>query len=121
VTYTQLAALGVVSVVLADLVLLRTNLLLRRAFWVSYAIILFFQLLTNGVLTGFEIVRYDGQQIIGSDTPQLLGDGRLVFAPLEDVFFGFTLVTLTLVGWVWWGRSGVQREPVSGPPRWRSK
>jgi lycopene cyclase domain-containing protein len=119
VTYTQLALVGVVFVVILDLGVVRTNLLRRRAFWMSYAIIVFFQLLTNGVLTGFEIVRYDGDQIVGDSSPQLIGDGRLVYAPVEDVLFGFTLVTATLIGWVWWGRRGVEREPASGPPRWR--
>jgi hypothetical protein len=41
----------------------------------------------------------------------------LVFAPIEDLLFGFCLVVLTLVIWIWLGRQGVQREPVSGPPR----
>jgi hypothetical protein len=30
--------------------------------------------------------------------------------------FGFALVMLTLTLWVLWGRRGVQREPMSGPP-----
>jgi hypothetical protein len=38
-------------------------------------------------------------------------------APVEDLLFGFTLVLLTLVLWVWWGRRGVQRTPYAGPPR----
>ena len=120
-TYTGLAVIGVVAVVALDMWILRTRLLTRRAFWVSYAIIVFFQLLTNGVLTGFRIVRYDGAAIIGSTTPAdgpppMIGDGRLIFAPVEDLLFGFALVVLTLVMWVWWGRRGLQRTPYSGPP-----
>ncbi len=30
--------------------------------------------------------------------------------------FGFALVMLTLTLWVLWGRRGIQREPMSGPP-----
>jgi lycopene cyclase domain-containing protein len=121
-SYTQLAVLGIVLVVLLDLVVLRTGLLRRRVFWASYAIVAFFQLVTNGVLTGLRIVRYDGSQIIGSSTPvdaapQFLGDGRIAFAPVEDLMFGFALVVLTQVLWVWLGRRGVQRTPYSGPPR----
>jgi len=91
-------------------------------FWKSYAIIFVFQLLTNGVLTGFRIVRYDGSAIVGPDAPlhsapAFLGDGRIAFAPAEDLLFGFSLVLLTLVLWVWLGRVGVGRTPVSGPPR----
>ena len=39
-------------------------------FWMAYPIIVFFQLLTNGVLTGFRIVRYSGEAILGSSTPR---------------------------------------------------
>ncbi|MCU0266953.1 MAG: lycopene cyclase domain-containing protein [Actinomycetia bacterium] len=118
-TYTQLTLLGVAATVVLDLVVLRTRVLLRRTFWVAYAIIVFFQLLTNGVLTGFRIVRYDGAAIIGSGTPVLVGDGRLVFAPVEDLLFGFALVVQTLAWWVFWGRRGVQRTPTAGPaPTW---
>ena len=120
-TYTQLSIMRVVLVVLLDLFVFRTRLLGRRVFWVAYAIIVFFQLITNGILTGFGIVRYDGADIIGSSTPidqppPFIGDGRIAYAPVEDLMFGFALVLLTLVLWVWWGRRGLQRTPWSGPP-----
>jgi hypothetical protein len=123
-SYTQLGLLAVIAVVLIDLFGLRTKLVTKKVFWVSYAIIFVFQLITNGVLTGFRIVRYSGDAIIGSTTPlegppPFIGDGRLIFAPIEDLFFGFALVLLTLVMWVWLGRIGVQRSPNAGPPRWR--
>jgi hypothetical protein len=122
VTYTQLAVLGVVVVVVVDLAVLRVRLLRRRVFWTSYAIVVLFQLLTNGVLTGLRIVRYDGSAIVGSSTPvdappPFLGDGRIAFAPVEDLLFGFALVLLTQALWVWLGRRGMQRTPYSGPPR----
>lgn len=108
-TYTQAALLAVAVTVLLDLGVLRTRLLTRRAFWVSYAIVVFFQLIVNGVLTGRGIVFYDGDVITGGSsapgqTPTLLGDGRVVFAPLEDLMFGFALVVQTMAWWVWWGR-----------------
>ena len=118
-TYTQLTVLVAAAAILTDLAVLRTRLLGRRIFWVSYAIILFFQLVTNGVLTGLKVVQYNGSEIIGSDSVSFFGDGRIFFAPVEDVLFGFCLVLLTLSLWAWLGRSGVQREPVAGPPRWR--
>jgi lycopene cyclase domain-containing protein len=95
VTYTQLAALAVVAAVLADTVLLRTRLLRRRLFWTAYGIVLAFQLLTNGILTGRQVVRYDPHAILGP---------RLAHAPVEDLLFGFAMVTLTLSGWVRAGR-----------------
>ena len=111
-TYTQLAAVAVLAVVVLDLVVLRTRVLGRRLFWVSYLIVLGFQLVTNGVLTGLTIVRYDGGAIIGSATPVLLGDGRFVWAPVEDLLFGFALVVSTVSWWVFWGR----REARSAGP-----
>jgi hypothetical protein len=122
VTYTQLAIIGVLVVIALDLFVFKTKILKRKVFWVSYSIVIFFQLVTNGILTGFGIVEYDGAAIIGSSTPKdsppaFIGDGRLVFAPIEDLLFGFCLVVLTLVIWISLGRQGVQREPVSGPPR----
>jgi hypothetical protein len=109
-------------VIALDLFVFKTKLLKRRVFWVSYSIVIFFQLITNGILTGFGIVEYDGAAIIGSTTPKdspptFIGDGRLVYAPIEDLLFGFCLVVLTLIIWIWLGRKGVQRDPKSGPPR----
>jgi lycopene cyclase domain-containing protein len=109
-TYTGLCAVAVVLSVLLDLVVLRTRLLARRAFWVSYAIILFFQLLTNGWLTGRGVVRYDADAVLGGSHAVLLGAGRLLYAPVEDIAFGFALVLQTLTWWVFWGRRGVQRQ-----------
>jgi lycopene cyclase domain-containing protein len=121
-TYTELAIVGVLIVIALDLFVFKTKLLKRRVFWVSYSIVIFFQLITNGILTGFGIVEYSGDAIIGSSTPQdsppaFIGDGRLVYAPIEDLLFGFCLVVLTLIIWIWLGRKGLQRQPMSGPPR----
>lgn len=99
-TYTAAAALGVGATLLLDLGLLRTRVLTRRLFWVSYAITVSFQLVVNGVLTGRRIVRYDPAAILGL---------RIANAPVEDLLFGFALVTQTIAWWVWWGRRGVQR------------
>ena len=98
-SYTIAALLGVAVAVLVDLFVLRTRLVRRRAFWTAYAIVLFFQLVVNGLLTGLRVVRYDPGRIIG---------WRLAFAPVEDLLFGFALVTLTLSTWVWLGRRGVR-------------
>ena len=98
-SYTQLALLGAAGAVLVDTVLLRTWLLRRRTYWTAYAIVLFFQLVTNGILTGFGIVRYDPGAILG---------WRVAFAPVEDILFGYAMVTLTLSSWVWLGRKGIR-------------
>ncbi len=94
-SYTALAVAGVVAAVMVDLVVLRTRVLTRRVFWTAYAIVVAFQLLTNGWLTGRDIVTYDDAAILGV---------RVAFAPVEDLLFGFSLVVQTLAWWVWWGR-----------------
>ena len=104
-TYTGAALLGVAAVLVVDLFVLRTRLVTRAVFWATYPIIITFQLLSNGVLTGRGIVLYDPDAIIG---------WRLVHAPVEDLFFGFALVLLTLSVWVALGRRGIQRTPAAG-------
>lgn len=121
-TYTQIAIFAVALALLLDAAL-RTHLVARKVFWVSYAIILFFQLLSNGVLTASGTVHYDGNVIIGSSSPEqamppFIGDGRIAFAPVEDLLFGFAMVLWSQALWVYWGRRGVQREPMAGPPIW---
>jgi len=101
VSYTALAVLGVVGALLLDLVVLRTRVVTRRVFWTAYAIVVVFQLLTNGWLTGRGIVRYDPAAIIGGARVRFLGDGRLFYAPVEDLVFGFALVLTTCSVWVW--------------------
>ena len=122
-TCTQLGIVAVIVMIILDLGILRTRLVTRKVFWVSYAIIVFFQLITNGMFTGFGIVKYDGDAIIGSTSPvegppPFIGDGRLAFAPVEDLLFGFAIVLMSLSLWIFWGRRGVQRTPKAGPPRW---
>jgi lycopene cyclase domain-containing protein len=108
-TYTVAAALGVLAAVLLDLAVLRTSLLRRRAFWTAYAIVLFFQLLVNGTLTGLRIVRYDPSTIVG---------WRIAYAPVEDLLFGFALVLATLSLWVSAGRRAARRaNPAARPAR----
>jgi lycopene cyclase domain-containing protein len=104
VTYTDAGCLGVAFAVLLDLAVLRTNLLRRKAFWASYVIVLAFQLLVNGILTGRRLVVYSPAAILGGATPHLLGHWRVAEAPVEDLLFGFSLVLQTLSWWVWWGR-----------------
>ena len=94
-SYTLAALLGVAGSVVLDVAMLRTRVLARKAFWIGYAIVVVFQLVTNGVLTGRGVVLYDPHAITGL---------RIVYAPVEDLFFGFALVVQTLAWWVFWGR-----------------
>ncbi|MEK9665107.1 MAG: hypothetical protein VW082_10875 [Candidatus Nanopelagicales bacterium] len=124
-TYTQLGILMVLVAVLIDLFVLRTRLVTRRGFWVAYVIVLFFQLITNGILTGIGAFRYADDAIVGQmpadgGPPPMFGEGRVVFQPFEDLLMGFSLCLLAMALWIYWGRRGVQRTPMAGPPRWRS-
>lgn len=103
-SYTTLAVLGVLVAVALDRWVARTRLTSTRDWWAAYAIIIFFQLVTNGWLTGRGIVRYDPDTIVGNDRVTFLGDGRLAYAPVEDLAFGFALVLTSCVAWVWLGR-----------------
>lgn len=103
-TYTAVAVLAVLATVALDRWGARTRLTASGTWWTAYGIILFFQLVTNGWLTGRRIVRYDPDAILGGGQVTFVGDGRLAFAPVEDVAFGFALVLTTCVAWVWLGR-----------------
>lgn len=109
-TYTTAAGLGVGFAITLDLALLRTNLLRRKVFWASYAIIVCFQLVVNGILTGRRLVVYSSHAIVGGATPHLLGDWHVAYAPFEDLLFGFSLVVQTLSWWVWWGRRAARQS-----------
>lgn len=91
-TYTVAVALGVLAAAGLDLAILGTRLLLRRVFWVTYAVVFGFQLVFNGTLSARGVLAYDDEAILGL---------RLVRAPVEDLAFGFALVLTTLALWVW--------------------
>jgi lycopene cyclase domain-containing protein len=100
VTYTVAVALGVLGALVLDVGVLRTRLVARVTFWATYPIIVGGQLLSNGVLTGLRVVRYNPDAVLGP---------RIGYAPVEDLAFGFALVLTSLSIWVWLGR----REPVN--------
>jgi lycopene cyclase domain-containing protein len=90
-SYTQIALVAVLIAITFDLYLFNTQLLKRKVFWTSYAIIVSFQLLTNWWLTSRNIVMYSPDAIIGL---------RIASAPVEDLFFGFALVLGVLSNWI---------------------
>ena len=89
-SYSVLAVAAVVAVLVVDLAVYRTRMVTRKAYWAAYAIIVVFQLLMNGVLTGLDVVVYDERAIWGP---------RIAYAPVEDLLFGWAMVTLTLASW----------------------
>lgn len=93
-TYTHIVLLTLGLAMTLDLLIVKTELLRRKAFWTSYAIIFPFQLLTNWWLTSRKIVIYNPTEILGP---------RVAAAPLEDLIYGFALILGVLSLWVHYG------------------
>ena len=100
-TYTELALLSVLLALLFDLYGTRSRMVTRKSFWTAYGIMVFFQLITNWWLTARGILTYDEDVIVGL---------RIASAPAEDLLFGFSMITLTISLWIYWGRKGIQRN-----------
>jgi lycopene cyclase domain-containing protein len=79
-----------VAAVALELAVLRTGMFRDRRYWLAIAVVLLFQLPVNGVLTCLPIVSYDPARILGP---------RLACAPVEDLGFGFAMVTVTIALW----------------------
>ena len=107
--YSDIAIAAVLVAVMVDLFIFKNSLLTRTAFWISYSIILPFQLLTNWWLTH---LREDGKAIVMYDPDSIIGT-RIASAPLEDLIFGFALVLSVMGLWEFWGRRGFQRDKVN--------
>jgi lycopene cyclase domain-containing protein len=97
-SYSAIAILAVIASAVLDLVVIKSDLLKKKVFWTSYAIILPFQLLTNWWLTSRNIVMYSSDAIFGL---------RIAAAPVEDLLFGFSLLLGVLSMWIYWGRKGL--------------
>jgi len=105
--YTIASLLAVVAVVVVELAWLRTGIFATATFWISYAIVVFFQCLVDGWLTKLSapIVVYGDRYYSGWRAPFDI--------PIEDFAFGFALVALTIMLWEWAG----PRDRVTGPRR----
>lgn len=90
-TYTVLAFSSVAIALILEWTVIRSGIFKTISFYFAYAIVVGFQLLTNGYLTFNNIVQYNPDGILGI---------RVAYAPIEDLFFGFTLVMLTMAFWV---------------------
>nr|AAB71430.1 unknown [Mycobacterium marinum] len=102
--YTLPAVLAVAGVGALELLVLRTGLFRRPAYWLSMVIVLGFQVPVDGWLTKLSapIVSYNERQITGLRFPFDI--------PIEDFLFGFAMVTAVLLLWE------RQREPGEPAP-----
>jgi lycopene cyclase domain-containing protein len=97
--YTALAALSVVVTLAVERFWFRTGLFRQRQFWLAMVIVYAFHVLVDGWLTKLSapIVIYDEGQVSGIRVPWDI--------PVEDYLFGFSMIGLTLLLWVRYGRN----------------
>lgn len=96
--YTLPAAIAVVVVVLLEVLLFRTGVFRKLAYWISMAIVIAFQIPVDGWLTKWSapIVLYDERHTSGIRFPWDI--------PVEDFLFGWAMVTAVLLLWLRLGR-----------------
>ncbi len=92
--YTILVIAGSLIVVVLDF-LLGTKILRQRLFWVFWVVVTALMVVVNGYLTWRPIVIYNEAKMLGV---------RLFTIPLEDFFFGFSLIGLNLIIWEYFNR-----------------
>ena len=104
--YAIPAVASAVAVVALELRVLRTGLFRSPSYWWTMAISGFFMIWVNGWLTKLSapIVRYDPDQKTPWRGPWDI--------PVEDFFFGFSLLTLVLLLWV-------RQDTPEDPAPWR--
>ena len=112
--YTWASIVACVVVIALELFWLRTGLFRKVTFYVSYAIILFFQVLVDGWLTKLSapIVLYNEEETSGIRFPWDI--------PVEDYLFGFALIVLTMLLWERAGRGPSGRDAGAGEPSRRT-
>ena len=89
-TYTQITVYALIITIFFDMFVTKNSLLSTLRFWISYSIILPFQLMTNWWLTSREIVTYNPESIMGL---------RVAGAPFEDLIFGFAMILAVMSMW----------------------
>ncbi len=103
-TYTQITVYALIITIFFDMFVTKNSLLSTLRFWLSYAIILPFQLVTNWWLTSREIVTYNPDSIIGL---------RVAGAPFEDLIFGVPMILAVMTMWETRLRSNVSTHKES--------
>lgn len=87
--YTLLAIISVILTFYLAKVS-KIDILRRKEYYFFLLVILGFKFLVNGFLTGQNIVIYNPQFFLGI---------RIGSIPLEDFFFGFSMVTMSIIFW----------------------
>lgn len=92
--YTYLVITGTLLVIILD-IFLKTHLLKQKIFWIYWAVIVALMFIVNGYLTWRPIVIYNESKMLGI---------RLFTIPVEDFFFGFSLIGLNLIIWEFYNK-----------------
>lgn len=105
--YTVFCAVALGGTIVLDRTL-KTGLFRDRRYWIALAIVAIFQFLVDGWLTCRPVVTYQAAQFSGVRFGCSLLDpwprtGRALGMPLEDLAFGFAMITQGLMWWRWWG------------------
>jgi lycopene cyclase domain-containing protein len=92
-----MAVAAAAGVVVAELAVLRTGIFRLKAYWVTMAIVVAFQVVVDGWLTKLSspIVAYSAEEFSGWRFP--------LDIPVEDFLYGFSLVTAAILLWERWG------------------
>jgi lycopene cyclase domain-containing protein len=96
--YTILVIAGSLVVIVLDFIL-GTRILRQRLFWVFWIVVSVLMFIVNGYLTWRPIVIYNEAKMLGV---------RLFTIPLEDFFFGFSLIGLNLIIWEYFNRKEIK-------------
>lgn len=102
--YTVFCLVALAGTLLLERIL-KTGLLRDRHYWIALGIVASFQIVVDGWLTCRPIVTYDEAQFssirLGCPPWRGFAAGGM---PLEDLAFGWAMVTQGLQWWRWWGR-----------------
>lgn len=92
--YTLLVIIGIMAVIILDN-LLKTFVLRKKLFWIYWALVVLIMLIVNGYLTWRPIVIYNESAMLGF---------RIFTIPIEDFFFGFSLLGMNIIIWEYFGK-----------------
>lgn len=92
--YTYLVIVTSTFVIVLDITL-KTYLLKQKLFWIYWGVIVVLMFIVNGYLTWRPIVIYNETKMLGL---------RLFTIPVEDFFFGFSLIGLNLIIWEFYNK-----------------
>ncbi|MCF7887894.1 MAG: lycopene cyclase domain-containing protein [Candidatus Omnitrophica bacterium] len=90
-----LISLGSIAITFLLEKLLKTGLFRKIEYYIYLIFIMAAELIVNGLITSKGIVKYNSDFYLGF---------RIGTIPLEDFFFGFSMVTITIIFWEFFKR-----------------